>query len=170
MNMKKYTKAAAVALAMVLAGSAHAANSFAYTVDAGKSFADYFEVTVGKTNGLFFSVAGSSSDFSNLKFDFLTVSGLNGDVAAPGTPATGYSATFNDARNVGFNLLKDSKYLVKVSGFALANATGKDAFTLTTINGTSTITAVPEPESYAMLLAGLGLMGAIARRRKAKQA
>jgi hypothetical protein len=31
------------------------------------------------------------------------------------------------------------------------------------------VAAVPEPETYAMLLAGLGLMGAIARRRKAKQ-
>lgn len=30
------------------------------------------------------------------------------------------------------------------------------------------VTAVPEPESYAMLLAGLGLMGAIARRRSRK--
>jgi hypothetical protein len=29
------------------------------------------------------------------------------------------------------------------------------------------ITAVPEPETYAMFLAGLGLMGAIARRRRA---
>jgi hypothetical protein len=27
----------------------------------------------------------------------------------------------------------------------------------------------PESETYAMMLAGLGLMGAIARRRKAKQ-
>jgi hypothetical protein len=32
------------------------------------------------------------------------------------------------------------------------------------------VTAVPEPETYAMLLAGLGLMGAIARRRKDKAA
>ncbi len=32
------------------------------------------------------------------------------------------------------------------------------------------ITPVPEPETYAMLLAGLGVMGAVARRRKAKQA
>jgi hypothetical protein len=35
--------------------------------------------------------------------------------------------------------------------------------------GAMTVTAVPEPETYAMLLAGLGLMGAVARRRKAKQ-
>ena len=28
------------------------------------------------------------------------------------------------------------------------------------------LTAVPEPETYAMLIAGLGLMGLIARRRK----
>jgi hypothetical protein len=30
-------------------------------------------------------------------------------------------------------------------------------------------TAVPEPESYAMLLAGIGMIGTIIRRRKAKQ-
>lgn len=30
------------------------------------------------------------------------------------------------------------------------------------------IAAVPEPETYAMLLAGLGIMGGIARRRRAK--
>jgi hypothetical protein len=34
----------------------------------------------------------------------------------------------------------------------------------------ATVTAVPEPETYAMLLAGLGVMGTIARRRKQKAA
>jgi hypothetical protein len=32
------------------------------------------------------------------------------------------------------------------------------------------VSAVPEPETYAMMLAGLGVMGAVARRRKVKQA
>ncbi len=33
-------------------------------------------------------------------------------------------------------------------------------------NATVTVTAVPEPESYVMLLAGLGLVGVVARRRQ----
>jgi hypothetical protein len=28
------------------------------------------------------------------------------------------------------------------------------------------VAAVPEPETYAMLLAGLGMLGAVARRKK----
>ncbi len=32
--------------------------------------------------------------------------------------------------------------------------------------GYSAVTPVPEPETYAMMLVGLGLIGAIARRRK----
>lgn len=35
-------------------------------------------------------------------------------------------------------------------------------------DGNLILTAVPEPESYAMLLAGIGLIGAIARRRSAR--
>lgn len=34
----------------------------------------------------------------------------------------------------------------------------------------SNVTAVPEPETYATLMAGIGLLGAVARRRKNKQA
>jgi hypothetical protein len=28
------------------------------------------------------------------------------------------------------------------------------------------VTAIPEPETYALMLAGLGLLGAVAKRRK----
>lgn len=46
------------------------------------------------------------------------------------------------------------------------NETTADIYRL---DGTATV-AVPEPETYAMLLAGLGLTGFVARRRKNKQA
>lgn len=39
-------------------------------------------------------------------------------------------------------------------------------YTTFTTNAVSAITAVPEPETYAMMLAGLGLVGLIARRRR----
>ena len=32
--------------------------------------------------------------------------------------------------------------------------------------GIAVVSAVPEPEAYAMLLAGLGLVGAVVRRRR----
>ena len=36
--------------------------------------------------------------------------------------------------------------------------------------GTMTVAAIPEPETYALLLAGLGLLGFVARRRQRKLA
>jgi hypothetical protein len=35
-------------------------------------------------------------------------------------------------------------------------------------DGDVAVTPVPEPETYAMMLVGLGLIGGIARRRKQK--
>jgi hypothetical protein len=46
--------------------------------------------------------------------------------------------------------------------YAFNDASGYQS--MTTTFGAQVVT-VPEPESYAMLLAGLGLMGFIARRR-----
>lgn len=40
---------------------------------------------------------------------------------------------------------------------------------IASLGGNFTVSSVPEPESYAMLLAGLGALGFVARRRKAPQ-
>lgn len=50
-------------------------------------------------------------------------------------------------------------YYVQVSGSLVSNTSGSYA-------GNLNITLVPEPQTYAMLLAGLGLVGVAARRTK----
>jgi len=56
-------------------------------------------------------------------------------------------------------------YFFEVKGLATGTLGGQYNFGVNTA-----AVAVPEPETYAMLLAGLGLMGTIARRRKSKAA
>ena len=79
-------------------------------------------------------------------------------------------ATFLDS-SVPWNLLAKQTYKVVVTGTTLVkDSTLALTGTYFKTGTAGVITAVPEPESYAMFLAGLGLMGAIAKRRKAKQA
>ena len=106
-----------------------------------------------------------------------------------------YQFSFELAGNFqGGTAIKDLSVNIGPSGLYSFNTTGKSAGNMgwTTYNTTFvavssatvlsfasntrgaygpaidnvSVTAVPEPESFAMLLAGLGLMGMIARRRK----
>lgn len=74
--------------------------------------------------------------------DFAQYTGLRNDKAS----FAGYANVVNNAAN----------WNVVVDGDQSAQAINTTAFT---------VTAVPEPKSYAMLFAGLGLMGFMARRR-----
>lgn len=88
--------------------------------------------------------------------------------------ASVFNGTFGDFNNVTWNWNNNTvSYTANANGiqsFSLGVVDVGD-YTLTSElrvdNVSILVTAVPEPEAYAMLLAGLGLMGAIARRRKA---
>lgn len=71
-------------------------------------------------------------------------------------------------QNVNFSFLAQANDILTLSasqGLHM-NASGPiDASLTGMLNGQFTVTAVPEPEQYAMLLAGLGLLGVAARRR-----
>ncbi|WNO06120.1 FxDxF family PEP-CTERM protein [Rhodoferax mekongensis] len=82
-------------------------------------------------------------------------------------PITVTSATLNSIpvsyiakRSFDVDGTTQPPFILNINGYTNAPMAG--------YHGSISITAVPEPETYAMLLAGLGLMGAIARRRKAK--
>ena len=66
-----------------------------------------------------------------------------------------YGYTFN-------NLTAGTQYSLTVSGTHAENIGTDYTFNIAAQN----VAAVPEPETYAMLLAGLGLIGSIVRRRK----
>ena len=67
-----------------------------------------------------------------------------------GAQAVGWGNNADQSINLGWNL-----------GTLSANGVAGDTVTI----GAHLVFAVPEPETYAMFLAGLGLMGAVVRRR-----
>lgn len=112
-------------------------------------------------------------------YDFLNSTGYDSylgvhrDSFNPLTPlvnAVGYSDDFNGLNGgfSGLGLLTGVNYFAVSSGF---DNTDFGAFTLTitgpgNVIGGSTTGAVPEPASWALLIAGFGLTGAAMRRRR----
>jgi hypothetical protein len=170
--MKKVLKIAGVSLALALCGSAHA-----LTFNEGQNthFTQYFTITPVTTNQLILGVFGLTSQFTNLSFDFSSIAGLAQSITLlPGTlnPPSQISVAFNDILNkfetgaaANFSLSGGVSYLLTVSGDTVASIVdGEGTVNLTVLN--ATIAPVPEPETYAILLAGLVALGAIFRRRK----
>ena len=66
-----------------------------------------------------------------------------------------------DSWSLNYNDLAAGSYYLQVQGSLVSNAAGKYYANIA-------LAPVPEPETYAMMLAGLGMLGFAARRRKHK--
>lgn len=90
--------------------------------------------------------------------------------STPGTVEKTSSSLVSSGSGLYSTLIVDDGYYYaagqKGTGTASTNITAVTYIFSAVTNGTPPITPVPEPETYAMLLAGLGLMGVLARRRK----
>lgn len=121
------------------------ADNFTFSL-AGPSFAN----VTGEQTVVFKGTSGPAiRDIAGFYFGLYTQSG---NVVVPASMST-------DAMSLSFGLLSAGSYMLKFWGSPAGTKGGY-------YNGTISVAAVPEPETYAMFLAGLGLIGGIARRRK----
>lgn len=135
------------------------AQALSFETLSGTPFTEYFSVKPNKNNAFVITVSGLGIQYSDLSFSI-----ASGPTVIGSLNKGSWVAAFNDARNKDFALAKNTSYTLKVTGHTNASIPGGFAqISITTLNGA--VTPVPEPETFAMFLAGLGLMGAIARRR-----
>jgi len=175
----------ASAAVLLLASSAAMAKPYSYTlpglnpdpINVLGQFSQSFEWTVGASG---FTLGSLTVTGQPGLFDALTLTFYDATNPTVGT-AFSYndstvnnitnqrSATFTDTVNgvTKFVLQANQSYEVVVTGTTTQSGASL-ALTGQYFKGATIgpVTPVPEPESYAMLLAGLGLVGTIVRRRK----
>jgi hypothetical protein len=147
--------------------NAHFGDTFtASTV--GNAFSDIFTFNIGTPFDAAASVTSSFlntpqtkdlliTGFSLYRYDPGTMAVLGTAIA--GINETGFGSHPTDSWSLAAYGLSSGYYALKVDGRVLG--TGGGAF-----GGDLTVSPVPEPATYGMLLAGLGLLGVAATRRK----
>lgn len=163
MKIKPLLLATALALSGFAATSSHAAN---YVVPlsgpVGNLYATHFGADVtgaGAFSDTFtFTPAISGLSFSTIISNLLMSKGITfTDVSINGNPFT-LTQTAGVSSGVSGVVSLTAPLILTVLG----TATGP----IGTYSGNFAISAIPEPETYAMMLAGLGLVGFMARRRR----
>lgn len=169
MNFNKTSVALAIAVSALAAGSAQAVTknaglisgsySTVFNVSPGVTFADTVNFSIAGPSTLTGTAASLTLNFGALSL--LDIAGLTVNVWNNIHPygATNFGSFAGGTGAYTFNLPTAGNYHVDIKGTATGAFGGTYAVGLQ-------VAAVPEPETYAMLLAGLGVMGAIARRRK----
>lgn len=122
----------------------------------GDTFTDKYTFTLtgaSTITGDLLSYTGNAKN--GLDITNLALYGTSGLLLTGTQVSTGAS----DVWQLSSAVLGAGNYYLAVSGSAVSKSAGSYSLGVT-------VTPVPEPETYAMLLGGLGLMGVVARRRK----
>ena len=133
---------------------------------------NYVELDTSRNSSMYQDITGYG--LYNLSFWFSAREGVAAGSNGLGFTFGGLSGqvlTTTAGAPVGTgNVWQQYTGLVRLNGTEtlLFYASGRSDSVGGSLDNVSVTTAVPEPESYALMLAGLGLMGAIARRRKSK--
>jgi hypothetical protein len=163
--MKKSLMAALV-VATATFGSSAMAQSIAFASDnGGASFTDRFTFTVptaqaGSPGTTLNAIASSISATADTGLDITALSLYSTTGNTLVTAGTSLQSGAIDVWTVTSSGLDAGSYSLQVSGNL--NSDGSAAFG----GAVSMTTPVPEPETYGLMLGGLGVLGYLARRRR----
>ncbi|MFC5458853.1 FxDxF family PEP-CTERM protein [Massilia niabensis] len=130
--------------------------------NSGNTFADRFTFTVGGTVPLNLdAIVASVSRSADVGLDITGIS-LFDDANALVASGTSIRTGATDVWSIRGNALDAGSYYLRVNG----NIVSDDG---ASFGGAVMLMPVPEPEAYGMMLGGLGILGFLARRRKAKR-
>lgn len=143
----------------ILDSSAHFGDSFAMGNE-GATFADQFVFNVidnfpQNLDAIVASVSRTAA--TGLEITGLSLFSQGGSQIGTGTQV---ETGARDVWTLRADNLTVGQYYLQVSGSLVSDTSGS-------FGGAMMLNPVPEPETYGMMLAGLGLVGLLARRRKA---
>ncbi|WP_426105763.1 FxDxF family PEP-CTERM protein [Massilia sp. TSP1-1-2] len=141
----------------VLDNSAYFGDSFAANNN-GDTFMDHFVFNVSGVPLNLDAIVSSVSRTAATGLD-ITAFGLFSSAGSLISAGSGSSGA-QDVWTVSANNLAEGSYYLMVSGTMLSDTSGS-------FGGAVMLNPVPEPATYGMLLAGLGVVGLLGRRRKA---
>ena len=100
----------------------------------------------------------------------LFTNSINNRLAVTVSGGTISGLAVGDGNTVGGPNIILNNHLYYTGGTSSVSFLGSNNLVLTSISKTAPVTAVPEPEIYAMMGVGLGIMGWVARRKRRIQA